>query len=277
MNRLLSDDRLLHYLEGEVTASQAAEIEQTVAVSAPDAARKARLAAMCASLGECSPSLEGTDLVSPIREALTTGAAARAEQRRSPRLLACACALATALAATLLVLLVSRDDRSDEGFRARSDDSGAALDRWVAIDLYRVPAGGAPERLRDSIAPTDGILVSYVNGTHSLTHLAVFAVDGSARVYWLYPAWEDAEANPESIAIASDSAGPIELPDLVRHDLAAGPLVVYGLFTPKPAQVRRIERLVAEIAASGTWDPAAPPRIPIADSAQHVVKTRVTP
>jgi len=146
-------------------------------------------------------------------------------------------ALALAAAAVLLVALPR--DR----FRARGGDPVGG--DGPALSIFRVPAGGAPERVGAVVRAGDGLAFSYSNpATAKATHLLVFAVDQGGRVYWFWPAWTDGASDPRALAIATGDA-PVELAEAVRHPLPPGRLTVHALFARRPYRVREIEAAVA--------------------------------
>ena len=70
------------------------------------------------------------------------------------------------------------------------------------------------------------------------------------------------------------SARPTELPDEVRHEWAAGPLRIVGLFTKTPLDVLTVERLVArQMVEAKTVERLS--RIEIAGAGQHSRLLRV--
>ena len=147
-------------------------------------------------------------------------------------------ALVAAAAAVLLVALPR------EGFRARGGDPAA--DGGPALSIFRVPAGGAPERVGAVVRVGDGLAFSYRNPPAArATHLLVFAVDQGGRVYWFWPAWTDAASDPQALAVPAGEAA-VELAEAVRHPLPPGRLTVHALFARRPYHVREIEAAVAQ-------------------------------
>ncbi len=72
----------------------------------------------------------------------------------------------------------------------------------------------------------------------------VLGVDSQGQIFWFYPRHEDAAKNPVSIEIRAGSQ-PIELLDQVSHEPSEGPFRIFGLFSPKPLDVRGVEEVVA--------------------------------
>jgi len=150
-----------------------------------------------------------------------------------------------ALAAAALVVLVALPrDR----FTPRGGDSEGSGPPRPSLAIFRVPPGGTPERVGAVVRAGDSLAFSYVNPAElKATHLLVFAVDEAAHVYWFWPAWTSAAADPAAVAIAPSTA-PVELAEAVRHPMRPGRLTVHALFARRPYQVREIEAAVA-----GMW------------------------
>src|SRR5690606_27654335 len=109
-------------------------------------------------------------------------------------------------------------------------------------------ASGQPARVAGHMRKGDGLLFSFDNlGPAPFAYLMIFAVDGAGEVYWFHPAYEDAGTDPRSIAVSGQGGSAVELPDLVHHDVPAGRLAIYGLFTRAPVRVSTVERTVAEL------------------------------
>jgi hypothetical protein len=144
-------------------------------------------------------------------------------------------ALTAAVAVTLFL------GRPDRGFQARGGGSAVR----PALTLYRLGAGGAPERTGAVIKAGDALAFSYLNPTrrpHS--HLMVLATDAGKRVFWFWPAWQDPGANPTAVPILPGDA-PVELGEAVRQPLAPGVVTVTALFCDRPVTVREVETALA--------------------------------
>jgi hypothetical protein len=270
--------QLLAYLEGEVTRSEAAEIEARVADSAAERARLESLRGMVGALSASDPALERIDLVADVRAA-AAGAATPAA-RRSRRALWAAVAAGLLVAILVPVFLLVRDrapaPATDDQFRARSAggrDAGA--DRWVAIKAFYVDARGEPRRIADRL-PTEnqGLLFAYSStGPRPFPYLMIFAVDEEAQVYWFYPAFEDRDTDPTSVRL-DRTGSDIELPFKIKHSFSGARLAIFGLFTREPLRVSRIERLFRDLGRQ-KWNINATERLPLSGSAQHVQRVRI--
>ncbi len=141
-----------------------------------------------------------------------------------------------AATACLLLLLPARQDE----FAARG---GAATNSLI---VYRVRGQSAPERLKAGarISRHDELSFAYTN-PEKLEHLMVFATDEHGHVYWYYPAWKDAAADPTAITI-QPTARAVDLGEAVAHDLDGRALTLQALFTHATPTVRAIEQQRAQ-------------------------------
>jgi hypothetical protein len=173
-----------------------------------------------------------------------TGAASRGAPRPSPwRTWLPGLAMAAAAGLALLVL-APRAPAPDagEGFTARG--GSGVVDRLPGgMDVFRVGAGGRPERVEGGVRADDELAFAYRNGG-GLAHVMVFGVDARGGVAWYHPAWTDARENPSAPA-ARPGEGPHALAEAVRHPLPPGPLALYTLLSARPLTVREVEVLLA--------------------------------
>jgi hypothetical protein len=184
-----------------------------------------------------------------LMESLEPDGGERARQRMAaaifapaPRRRAVWGAAALAAAAVILLVALPRDRFRPRGGPETSDPARPTL------SIFRVPAGGAAERVGAVVRAGDSLAFSYQNPPQlGASHLMIFAVDDAAHVYWFWPAWTSAGADPVALAI-SPSAGPVELAEAVRHPMRPGRLTIHALFTRRPYHVREIEAAVA-----GQW------------------------
>jgi hypothetical protein len=268
---------LAAYLEGEVTPSEASAIEAELAESPGTRRRLARLREIGEALATPIAEIEQVDLVVPWRRVAADPSrlprSPWARWRRLPGMLA----VAAAIAAVAVVALrpPSATERPPTGpsvdeFRAKSAAPGNNRERWSGIRVYRVDATGEARRLGDRLRATDGLLFSYTNlGPAPLEHLMVFGVDAEGAVRWFYPAYDREGENPESISIKRGEAD-VPLPDVIRHDLAPGPLAIHAVFSDRALRVLEIEALLRD-----HRDPMAP--LPLGDAVEHVVAAVVDP
>jgi len=173
--------------------------------------------------------------------------------------------VAAAAAAMLLLFVVPAGDGDGAQMQARG--SAGQRDRWVSIQAFQ-PGQGGYQPVTTMVSTQQPLAFAYLNRSSvGYSHLMIFAVDANGRIYWYYPAHEDPTEDPRSIAIGkSDKA--IELPDQVRHELAQGPLRVFGLFTRRALAVHEVEALVArDLRAAGHLTELT--RLQLEDAGQH--------
>lgn len=287
----LSDKTLLAYLEGEVTQSEAAAIEAALADAPADQRRLERLRDMLGHLAAAPDELGEIDLVPALRRAITAAPAPAPRRRQAWPFLAMAAVMLLAASGLVANRLGGAQQAAsrDPEFRPKSggeNTAAAASDRWVGVTAYRVAADAPPDTLADAppqplgehMRQGDGLLFSFDNlGPTPFAYLMIFAVDSAGAVYWFYPAYEQAGTDPASIAIRGRGQRAVELPDLIRHAVPAGPLAIYGVFTHAPLQVSRVEAAIAALVRAGTWSARQPPRLAIPDAGQEVVAVQVDP
>lgn len=283
----LSDKTLLAYLEGEVTQSQAAAIDAALADAPADQRRLERLREMLGHLAGAPDELDQIDLVPAVRGAIGAMPVPAPRRRQTWPLLAMAAVMLLATSGLVANQLAGSGvgQEGDGEFRAKAAGAralAAADDRWVGVTAYRVaadaPAEAQPQQLSERMRRGDGLLFSFDNlGPTPFDYLMIFAVDSAGEVYWFYPAYEQAGADPASIAIRARGQRGVELPDLIRHAFPAGPLAIYGVFTRAPLQVSRVEEAIAALVRTGAWSASRPPRLAIAGAGQEVVSVRVEP
>ena len=270
----MPDRKLFEYLEDEVTGSERAEIEATLADSPPARRRLRDLEEMVAGL-RATDDVDSIDLVGSVRAAVERTPSAPPRRWRARRWLPAASGLALAATAAVVTLVVTARPDGDAGsgeFRAKSAGSGGDGDLAVGLEAYLVE-GGAPQRLVRALPQGAGLLFAYRNRS-AHRHLMIFAVDQRGEVYWFYPAYEREGSNPRSIEVDTTGEAAVELPDRIEHAFAPGPLAIYALFTARAESVSAIEAIVASVVGAG-WDARRPPRLPIAGSAQQVVSAEV--
>jgi hypothetical protein len=149
--------------------------------------------------------------------------------------------------------LVISFGRGPASFQARGGVGSQAGEPSLAI--YRVPrdrenpevlAPAETQRAGNLVHAGESLAFSYTNPTPiGACCLMVFGRDASGRVYWFWPAWNDASQDPTSVPISAGT-DPIELTEAVRHPLQTGPLTIVGLFTPRPLHVHEVEAALAK-------------------------------
>jgi hypothetical protein len=262
-------ETLAAYLEGEVTPSEAAAIERTLADSAAARRRLEELRSIRDALARPVLDLNAPDLALRVRRAIQGGAPGSSRRAVGPW--ARRAGLIAVAAGLVVIAGIATLRHPAEPFRAKgagSTDSGA--ERWAGIQVFRVDHTGKPERATERLRAGDGLLFSYTNvGPRPFDYVMIFGVDAQGDVRWFHPAYESAGANPTSIPAARGEAN-VPLAETIHHDFAPGPLAIYALFTMRPLQVLEVEALVRARRGS---------RLPLAstEAAQPLLMFRVEP
>jgi hypothetical protein len=132
-----------------------------------------------------------------------------------------------------------------DGFHARGGGPNrvplafAMDDRGSAVSAFRTNGPGAPAPALDRIHIQDELAFAYRNGG-GWSHLMVFARNPGGNVFWFYPQWTDAAADPVGVQLASNP-GTHELSTAVRHDLAAGNLEFCAVMSRQALSVHQVE------------------------------------
>lgn len=91
----------------------------------------------------------------------------------------------------------------------------------------------------------DGITARYVKRNARPEYLALFAIDASGAVHWIFPAYLDPATDPRSILLSAQHAGRL-LEDTVEPESPApGRLRVVAVVSEEPHGVKEIERRLA--------------------------------
>jgi hypothetical protein len=263
----ISSLELFSYLEGEVTKRRAAEIDEHLAACRACRERLSSRREMLGMLAEPDEELEGLDLVAGVRRLIEEQGNKPVEPRRKIPAVSVRIGLLVALAGAVALWFATEEQ--DE-FRIKS--AGPAVhqqDRFVGLQAFRLGEGDRPDPLSDRLGRGDFLLFAYTNqGEKPFPYMMILAVDARRRVHWFYPAYTREGSDPRSIPIGGNVSG-AELFEKIRQDFAPGPLWIYGLFTRKPLRVSEVEAMVQGL------DPGQ--RIPVEDSAQHILATAVEP
>ena len=157
-------------------------------------------------------------------------------------------ATALAVAAALLLSLSPAVDPA-ASFRAKGaasdqDETSAAR---VGVFAYRVAAeSGAAQRITGPIGRREELMFSYLNaGERAFDYLMIFGVTADGDVKWFHPAYLRTGSDPVSIPIQA-GAEPHLLREIIEHDLGAGKLTLYSLFSRTRLHVTQVESLIAQ-------------------------------
>lgn len=259
--RQLPSTTLAAYLEGEVTASEAVQIETRLEGDAEGRRRLEQLRRIRDALSASTPELDDLDLIAGVREKALLPVPQR------PRRMWWFAGAMTMLVG-LTVVLTSAVQDQNSGFRAKIAGT-RDLERWSGIQVYRVSATGTPEPDPERIDIDDGLLFSYSNlGSQPFDHLMIVAVGADGGILWFYPAYDRQGTNPSSIEIAKDQSRAL-LGEVIHHDFQPGVLSICGLFTRRPLNVVEVESWLRQPGDHETF--------PGAQASIHWITTEVAP
>lgn len=278
----LGINELVRYSEGEVTRSQAQEIETWLTENPKDKRRLERLNQIAGNIRQLDEDPVDPNLLEDIHHAIRE---LPQEQRRSPyykyKYLAAA---GVALCTLVGVGVWAMSDRANQPvpeqrsqFRIKSDGPLTnERENWAGISAYRLNEKLAkPESLGTKMVARDALLFSYTNlGQKPFKYLMVFAVDAVGEVFWYYPAYLQEDTNPTAIPIRS-GVHEMELPEKIKHNIQPGPLTIYGLFVDQTLPVSKIEGAIKLLRQKGEWSVNKKLRLPIENSGQYIIQTRI--
>lgn len=229
---------LAAFLEGELSEAERARVDTALRHDSDAKQRLTQVAHVRDVLSHQDNELEDIDLVPGVRHALLQPAPVPS---RLPHSLA-AGGVVVAASVALFVAVRPLGAPRDQEFQPRSALANAAdSTRWAGVKIYRLREGLTPEPLQGKLSRDQGLLFSYTNlGAKPFDYLMVFALAGSGKIHWFYPAYEQAGSDPQSVHIERGVAD-LMLRDVVRHDYASGTLHVCALFSRAPLAVTQVE------------------------------------
>jgi hypothetical protein len=243
----LTDRDVVELAEGAVTASEVAQLEESLARFPAARQRLERVRAVAGHLGDVS-AIEDVDLLPDLRRRLVEEGGSRPGRHRSrwwsPRVFGLAAA-AAALAVLLPTVLLDRRHAAmgpENEYRAKSAlPAHDARSRWIALNAFRLSGEAAPQPIHDVLHKEDGLLFSYTNlGPEPFSYLMIFGIDEDRHVYWYYPAFLDARDNPKGIDIVKGGSR-VGLQEVIAHPYREGTLILFGLFSDRAVSVSDIE------------------------------------
>jgi len=226
----------LDLLDGEATENRASVL-RAHAAECPACARELELQRqLIADLAAPVPVAPGA--VEAILSQLPTGTpVARPRNRRAWTVAGGALVLAAAG-----ILLIPRLAPDRGTFSARGGDKLSWVQK-VGAEVFVL--GNTLVKLEAGAQVTSGValVASYHNVNSTPAYLMVFGRDAHGELHWVYPGFEDAKSDPESVRLL-----PLQtrqaLPDsVVLDNLPAGTLELVCLITREPLRVSRIESL----------------------------------
>ncbi len=277
------------YLEDEVTLNRSRELQRHLHGCDRCRAHLEQDRRLLQALARSDQRLADRDLLPAIRKRLAAERADPLPPRR--RSVVWVGAAAAAVAGVVLIWMLfstgagpagpdhpQRSTAAEPGVRIKGAggvDPADQADRLVGLQVYRLPPGGEPRRLTEGLQDDDHALFAYTNlASKPYSHLMILAVDAAGAIHWYYPAYLEPADEPASVPIRAH-VSPAPLPEKVRHEFAPGRLCIIGLFTRAPLRVAQVEAMIRSLRAAGGW--SCGQRLPIADSGQHAIETRVRP
>ncbi len=229
-------DRLIRYLEGELTSSEAREIEGELEASAELQSQLEQARALLTALRRPRPELESVDLTVRIRRQL---GAPKPPSRGLPWRMALGAAVAAAAAFVVIPRLQLGDAPGEAPPRSRS--AADHEDRWHGIHVFEI-VDGASRPLADTMESNAKLAFTYTNlGDRAAGYLMIFGIDATGQIRWYHPAYETAGQNPQAIAI-EETVADAALPDAVSHELPTGPYAIHAVFTDRALRVEEVEK-----------------------------------
>lgn len=242
----VSAQMLAAFVDGEVTPSEADQVEGELAESVTARRQLAELRRIRETLSGPVSEVESMDLVAAVRARIAAG-----EPPARRRVSAWKFALAASLAAACALALVqitpepvsierARSPTSDVEFRVKSDARSGAT-RWAGIQAFSVAGDAPPQPLTGRLSRPAGLLFSYTNlGPEPFEYLMIFLADARGAVHWCFPAYQALGTNPASLRIQKGEAM-VPLAELIHVTPAPGPALLYALFSMQPLKVLEVE------------------------------------
>ena len=283
----IESSELMLFADGEVTPSRSSEIQDHIASCNQCRTVFNAHQHIMESLGDHDPELDDIDLVPGIWQAIEEGKPMNEQKpeqanviRPDPKVWMRRWTLAAGVIAAMWLAVVylpkAQFALDDPEFQTRSSGTpGTTATALVGISAYQLTPDGRPVYLGKTISASSGLLFSYANRSKTpYSHLMIFAVDAKGESHWYYPAYLNENTNPTSIPITASETG-VELREVIQHNLASGPLTLYGLFSNTPIDVKTIEAHVTVNVQGATWKPGTTLALPLDDISLQVVTTTV--
>ncbi len=260
-----SENELALLLDGEATINAAGELRAHLVDCASCRNTWNGFERLARDLRAPTPAVEVERAVERLMLSIDAESAAPARVIHATRLpMAVVIAASLALVAGVAALAWNRrpaEDRADV-LAARGSSADGALGKMVGVSFYRVDAALHPLAAGNVVPASAKLTISYRNlrGGNS-TYLLAFAVDTQGTVHWLFPGYEQAGDNPESIALAPSQGDILMSTSVVLDRPSRGPLRLVSLVTSSPRHVRDIESLapgdLTALALGARWSDAA--------------------
>lgn len=225
----------LSLLDGEATENRATALRAHAAECSTCARELALQRQLIADLTAPVPVAPGA--VEAILGQLPDAQPAR--PRRHPWMMAGG---ALVLAAAAGILLVPRAMKDQGVFRPRGAEK-VAWTQKVGAEVFIL--GDALVKLEPGaeVSPGVALVGSYHNVSNAPAYLMVFARDVQGELHWVYPGFQDAKHDPESVRLLPLQTRQALSDSVALDDLPAGELELLTLITREPLRVSQIESL----------------------------------
>ncbi|MBN2528902.1 MAG: hypothetical protein JXR76_21100 [Deltaproteobacteria bacterium] len=245
----LSEIKMIAFLDGEVTANEAKEIEQVLRENSFARAQFERLQLIRRAIKPA------------VAPGPVSGFKARVfsqiHHSQRPRVglrftVALACTVILAMTFAVLFFLLRSTSavyEHDSAFTPRSATGKQnALTRLTGVDVYLHENSDPLNRkqVEDNMTfgPMDGFSFVVHNRTNERCYLAIFGTDATGKLHWFYPSGNMSPYDSESIPVA---ASPVlfPLPDGVSPgEVADGRFLLMALMTHQPQTVETLTTLM---------------------------------
>ena len=274
---VIDTDTLIRYAERDLNRSEENEIAQQIQRTPQAKARLAEIERMMHHLRYVEETSDGIDFAPLVRTALARDTRRRGT-RWTPMVAAC---LAACLAVSLAIYFHWSPSQpaaatNSPQFRVKGETGvGTEREKWTNLTAYVTDGTATSQLLGPTMKQGDALLFSYTNnGRIPFTYIMIFAVDSAGAVYWYFPGFHRVGTDPVSIPIETD-ARDVELKELVRHQMAPGTLMLFGLFTDEAVPVSRIEQIVKRLTTESSSSLNSTYKFPFEDCAQHLIQTTI--
>jgi hypothetical protein len=234
-------ERLLAWMEGEVTLADDRGLRTHVTECARCAAEVRRLRALMVDLSRLPSTAPAPNFVRDIEATLTQQPR---RGRRPPSVLLGATAAALCAIAIGIVRFEVTQPNSAGTFVARG--STPQRNARLGFEIYAHEPGRPAFRIREGqrLHTDTGYTFVAINRTRAAQYVMLFALDAHNEVHWFYPAFLDPATDPSARLLpAQPQVQPF--PDGVTLDDPAPGLICFvGLFSKLPVRVSTVEALL---------------------------------
>jgi hypothetical protein len=230
---------LVRLLDGDVTENRGAELRAHIAVCSRCAGDLDAQRRLVARLSAPIPGVPSPGAAEGVMRRLDAAAAPAPRSATWRRWMLGG--LAAAAAAVAIAFVFPRGEPSSAAFRARG--AGVSWANKVGVDLWAVEV--QPRKLAPGsmVTPNTAFVASYRNLDAAPAYLLAFAVDAAGEVHWLYPAFDDPGADPQSVRLDPSVAQRVLADSVIPEGLVPGTLRCVFVVSRAPLHVSSIESL----------------------------------